>query len=367
MIRRAALITVAMLYGVVALADRTPAFEVGGIKGGTGTTGSTGSTGPTGVTGPTGATGPTGPTGATGATGVIVADVLPPAFPVGATGALDYGSDGTSGVWFESNGTQWVGEGSPFMAIVPTPGDLPTFATTGLVIADGLHAGVASQTAGTYTYSVGSDSWSITDAWIPISGVSPNDSTPVWNGLDFVPGLLPIEGGGSGGGGSFASNDVVVIDGSGLNMTGVSPGASGGILRSLGTGTQPSFVNASGDATSYSPFVLANTAVTASSYGDATHVATFTVDGKGRLTAAASVAITGTANANQQCTLTGGAITNTCASPVTLPSTTCFPVVSLDATGALPAAFFCQAHNSAGTLTVSCTASVAGALNINCQ
>lgn len=36
---------------------------------------------------------------------------------------------------------------------------------------------------------------------------------------------------------------------------------------------------------------LANTAVTAASYGDSTHVGAFTVDGKGRLTAASSVAI----------------------------------------------------------------------------
>lgn len=47
-----------------------------------------------------------------------------------------------------------------------------------------------------------------------------------------------------------------------------------------------------GDITASRSFALANTAVTGASYGDATHVATFTVDGQGRLTAAASVAIT---------------------------------------------------------------------------
>lgn len=56
-------------------------------------------------------------------------------------------------------------------------------------------------------------------------------------------------------------------------------------------------ITLSGDATGTGStaitVVLANTAVTAGTYGDATHVATFTVDGKGRLTSAGSVAITG--------------------------------------------------------------------------
>ncbi len=50
-----------------------------------------------------------------------------------------------------------------------------------------------------------------------------------------------------------------------------------------------------GDVTATGPgsvtATLANTTVTAASYGDASHVATFTVDGKGRLTAAANTAI----------------------------------------------------------------------------
>lgn len=58
------------------------------------------------------------------------------------------------------------------------------------------------------------------------------------------------------------------------------------VTLTAGTG-----LSGGGDITASRTFDLANTAVTPSSYGDSTHVSTFTVDQQGRLTAASNAAI----------------------------------------------------------------------------
>ncbi|MBS1902106.1 MAG: hypothetical protein JSS75_00180 [Bacteroidetes bacterium] len=85
-----------------------------------------------------------------------------------------------------------------------------------------------------------------------------------------------------------------------MNSTGVTAIGAGKVLNSMlanpsltvtaGTGLSGGGSVALGSSTTLN---LANTAVTAAPYGDATHVATFTVDAQGRLTAAANALITG--------------------------------------------------------------------------
>ena len=87
--------------------------------------------------------------------------------------------------------------------------------------------------------------------------------------INAAPGVLEIVNTGGGGGGGGGGGVTGVTAGTGLNV-GAGPG---GTITTSGT------------------ISLANTSVTAGSYGSASQVPTFTVDARGRLTAAANTAI----------------------------------------------------------------------------
>jgi hypothetical protein len=139
------------------------------------------------------------------------------------------------------------------------------------------------------------------------------------------------------------ANTVYVLAGTNLTGGGALTGnvtinsAYNGTVTSVGSGTGLT----GGPITTTGTLSLANTAVTAASYGNASTVATFTVDAQGRLTAAANTAIAiantavsglgtmSTQNSNSV-SITGGTINvQTTNHTATVSSTATFATASL--------------------------------------
>jgi len=142
---------------------------------------------------------------------------------------------------------------------------------------------------------------------------------------------------------SFASSVVVLTSGSYADPAWVTSLAT---TKLTGTLQAAQFPALTGDVTTSAGAVattLANTAVTPASYGSATQVATFTVDSKGRLTAAASTSI---AIAASQ--VTSGTLDN--ARTTAASTNTVSAIVARDASG----------NFAAGTITATFSGNLTG-------
>lgn len=136
-------------------------------------------------------------------------------------------------------------------------------------------------------------------------------------GASALTGTLAV---GDGGTGQITLTSNGVLYGAGTSgILASAQGTAGQLLIANGSAV-PTFASIGGDAASLSgtgSLTLANTTVTAASYGSATQVATFTVDSKGRLTLAANAAIPTATSAvlglasfsSSHFTVTAGAVT----------------------------------------------------------
>lgn len=311
------------INGIAGAAGASGPSGPSGPSGATGVTGSNGASGPSGPSGPTGVTGASGPSGPSGPSGASG-----PSGPQGTAGTN--GTNGANGTGNNALCSDATGSGTTYTCPTPTP----AISTLSGLLITFIPQTTNSGSATVNVSSLGAKTLKQSDCSTNLSASALTGGSAYlfsYNGTSFC------QSAGAGGASGVTSVGTTgPITGGTITTTGTiacatcTTNASALTSNQLvfGAGSQATAIgDLTGDITTAGAkaTTLATVNTNIGSFGDATHVGSFTVNGKGLITAASSVSITaGTGNAAGNVTTTFSATpTYTCGS-ATAGTTTLF-------------------------------------------